>query len=129
MDGLLRVAARVRDLSASCETCLGFQHTLTRLEEEMQELPDSKAQRRYQLQQLALMEAHYVVGHRLAPPGFFVRKWVRLGLLAGLVIGCMAALVTGSFLLIAAATAAGLGLGALYGQIDDQKVEREHRRI
>ena len=129
MDGLLKVAARVRDLSPSCETCQGFQHTLSRLEEELQELPDSKAQRQYQAQQLALMEAHFVVGHRLASPGFFVRKWVRLGVLAGVVVGCLAALVTGSFLLIPAATLVGLGVGLLYGQTEDQKVEREHRRI
>ena len=129
MDRLLKVANRVREFSDSCETCQGFQHTLTRLEEEAQELPGSKAQRQYQAEQMWGMEVHLAAAHRLAPPAFFVRRWLRLGSLLGSAAGFVTSLVVGNLLLIPAGALVGAVLAALYGNTEDQKVEREHRRI
>lgn len=129
VEHLLRVANRVREMSDACETCKSYQHTLTRLEEEFAELPDSKAQRQYQAEQLREMGKHFVKAHNLAPPSFFLRKWLRLGLLVGVMGGFAAMLVTGNFLIFSIGILAVGGLGALYGLTEDQRFEREHRRI
>jgi len=129
IDQLLKMANRVRVLSDDCEVCRGYQHTLTRLEEEFTELADSKAQRQYQVQQLALMAKHMVADHRLAPPQFYVRKWLRFGLIAGAIVGFVAMLAIGNLLLLPGGVIGGVALGAVYGYSEDQKVEREHRHI
>jgi len=129
VDLLLKVANRVRTLSDECEVCRGYQHTLIRLEEEFAELPGSKAQRQYQAEQLVLMSKHMAVQHQLATPGFYLRKWLRVGLIAGAVVGFVAMLVVGNLLLLPGGLVAGALLAAAYGAGEDQKVEREHRRI
>jgi len=129
IEGLRKVANRVRQFSESCPTCTGYQHTLTRLEEELQELPDSKAQRQYQAEQLKEMGAHFVQEHELAPPKWFFRKYLRLGLIAGSIIGFLAMLVVGNLLLFPLGLAVGAGAMALYGRSEDAKIEREHRLI
>ena len=87
IDYMLRIAQRVRDYSDSCEVCRSFQHTLTRLEEQFQELPDSKAQRQYQKKQLQEMAEHFVGAHRLAPSRYYLIKYLRFGLTIGMVAG------------------------------------------
>ena len=79
IDFMMRIARRVKDFSDSCETCRSCQHTLTRMEEEFLELPGSKAQRQYQRKQLQLMAEHFASEHRLAPPRFYLLKYLRYG--------------------------------------------------
>jgi hypothetical protein len=124
IDYLLRVADRVREFSDSCEVCQDYQHTLTRLEEELQELPNSKAQRQYQEGQLRRMGEHFVATHHLAPPGFFLRRWLRTGVFAGLGAGLVSAIVTGRPLFVPLGTLVLAGVGVLYGLMQDQKFQR-----
>ncbi len=126
---LLRIADRVRGHADVCETCRSYQHTLTRLEEELQELPSSKAQRQYQAAQLRQMGEHFVAEHQLVPPSFYLRRWLRIGVFAGLAVGLVAALVTENAILVPVGTLVIAASCALYGFTMDQKVEREHRRI
>jgi hypothetical protein len=127
---LLHTAKRVRDFSDGCGTCRGFQHTLTRLEEEIQELPDSKAQRQYQVEQLRRMAEHFVREHRLAPPNYYTRKYATYGLVAGLLGGfVIGVLILGNFLYLPAGLMLGLAGGMMYGVAEDATVENEHRRI
>jgi hypothetical protein len=129
IDLLLKVANRVRTFSDDCETCRSYQHRLTRLEEEIQELPDSKAQRQYQREQLYGMAQHFVAEHQLAPPGFFLRKYLRVGLIAGAVLGFAAMLAIGNLLIFPLGILLGGGMAALYGWTEDQRYERKHQRI
>lgn len=129
IDYLLRVANRVREFSEACETCKAYQHILTRLEEELQELPDSKAQRQYQTEQLWTISAHFVAEHRLAPPRFFLISWLRYGVYAGLAIGFVTMLIVGSLLLLPVTVLAFAGIGAISGWVMDQKFVREQRLI
>jgi hypothetical protein len=129
IDHLLRIASRVREHSDDCETCRSYQQTLTRLEEELQELPGSKAQRQYQEAQLRQMGDHFATQHRLVPPGHFVRRWLRRGVYLGLLVGVAAAVFTGNALLLPIGTLATVAACTLYGATLDQNVEREHRRI
>ena len=130
VDFMMRIARRVKDYSDSCETCRGFQHTLTRLEEEFQELPDSKAQRQYQAKQLRAIAEHFVRAHRLAPPRYFLMQYLRYGLIGGLLTGIVLGfLVFGDGTYIPIGVAVGLALGGLYGSTEDAKVKNEHRLI
>lgn len=129
LDQLLKVANRVRTLSDGCETCRSYQHLLTRMEEEVQELPDSKAQRQYQREQLYEMAKHFVAEHRLAPPNFFLRKYLRLGLIIGGVVGFVAMVLVGNLLLLPLGLLLGGGGAALYGWTEDQRHERKNWRI
>lgn len=129
VDYLLRVANRVREFSDSCETCKAYQHTLQRLEEELQELPGSKAQRQYQTGQLDEIGQHFAAEHRLAPPRYFVRRWLRYGLISGLVLGFIGMLMVGYLILFPAATLALTAAGALYGHTQDQKCLRARRVV
>lgn len=129
VEHLLRVADRVRASSEDCETCQSYQHTLTRLEEEFAALPDSKAQRQYQSEQLGEMGKHFVKAHGLAPKDYFVRYWLRIGLIAGVVVGLVSTIVVGNLLLLPGGVVIVGGMGALYGWTLDQKYEREHKRI
>ena len=129
MDYLLKVANRVRELSDSCQTCRGYQHTLTRLEEEVQELPGSKAQRQHQTTQLRQMLRHFVEEHQLAPPQFFLRRWTRYGVFAGFGVGVVAVLVVGQPVLFPVAILFTTASAALYGYTEDQKVARERRLV
>ncbi len=129
IDYVLKVANRIREFSESCEVCQGYQHTLTRLEEEFPELPGSKAQRQYQGAQLRRIEEHFVVAHRLAPPGFFLRKWLRTGVFVGLGAGLVSTIVTGSLILLPLTALATAALGALYGWVEDQRFQRGRRLI
>lgn len=129
IDLLLRLAARVRDNSERCETCRGFQHPLTRLEEELQELPDSRAQRDYQAGALAQMAEHFVAEHRLAPPGYYVRKWLRYGIWGGLGMGIAALLFTGYLIALPAGIVIGAAAAWLLGSTEDGKVKQERRHL
>lgn len=129
IDELLRVANRVREFSDGCETCRDFQHTLTRLEEEFQELPGSKAQRQYQGDQLLEIEEHFAKAHRIALPRFYLRKRLKLGLVVGAVGGFIGLLVVGNLLLFPLGIVVGAILAVLYGLVEDQTIEREHRRL
>jgi hypothetical protein len=129
LDYLLKVANRVRELSDSCETCRAYQQTLTRLEEELQELPNSKAQRQYQAGQLDEIGRHFIAAHKIAPPRFCLKRWLKIGLFAGLGIGFVAMLVVGDLLLFPLAIVALTAAGALYGYSEDQKFARTGRVI
>jgi hypothetical protein len=129
LDYFLKVANRVRELSDGCETCRSYQQTLTRLEEELQELPNSKAQRQYQAAQLDEMGRHFAAEHRLAPPGYYLRLWLKRGLFAGLGLGFVAMLVSGNLLLFPAVTLFLTGAGALYGYSEDQRFARDRRQV
>jgi chromatin segregation and condensation protein Rec8/ScpA/Scc1 (kleisin family) len=130
IDQLLRVADRVRQNSEDCETCRGFQHTITRLEEELQELPDSKAQRQWQAEKLREMGKHFVQVHDLAPPRYFLRKWLRIGLFAGLILGLLATLfVTGTLISLPIGGVLGGLLGGMYGWGQDAQMKQKHKLI
>ena len=87
IDLLLHLARRIKDYSEKSETCRSYQHTLTRLEEEMGELPESKAQRQYQKEKLREIAEYFVKHHRLAPPKYYAKKWALHGVIAGAVVG------------------------------------------
>ena len=130
IDQLLRIADRVRQTSEACETCRGFQYTITRLEEELQELPESKAQRQWQAEKLHEMGKHFVQAHDLAPPHYFLRKWLKIGLVAGLVLGLFAALfVTGNLISLPLGGIVGGLLGGIYGWGQDSQLKQKHRLI
>jgi hypothetical protein len=129
MEQLVRSANRVRQYSDECETCKGYQETLTRLEEELQELPGSKAQRQWQKEQLQEMGAHFVEVHNVAPPNYYLRKWLKSGLIAGAVVGVIATIVVGNLLLFPVVFLGGGALAALYGWSEDQRIQREHRLV
>lgn len=130
IDFMLCVALRIKEASDGCATCRDFQHTLTRMEEEFLELPGSKAQRHYQIQQLRLMAEHFVKAHRLAPAQYYTRLYANYGLIAGLFFG----IIVGFFVLnngiyLPVGMIVGLLLGSLYGSGEDTRVKREHRLI
>ena len=130
VDFMLRIALRVKEASDGCATCRGFQHTLTRMEEEFPELPGSKAQRHYQNEQLRLMAEHFVKAHRLVPLQYYARFYANYGLIAGLLIGMgvgFLALNNGIYLPIGAVL--GLVMGIAYGSAEDAKAKRERRLI
>jgi hypothetical protein len=130
VDLMLRTALRVKDASDTCETCRDFQRTLSRMEEEFQELPESKAQRHYQAQQLRLMAEHFVKAHRLAPPRYYTRLYANYGIVAGLLFGIgVGLLVLNNGLYLPLGVIVGVGLGAAYGSSEDASVKREHRLI
>lgn len=127
---MLRIAKRVKESSDGCETCRSLQHTLTRLEAEFQELPGSKAQRRYQVEQLGEMAEHFVKAHRLAPPVYYTRQYVRYGLIGGLLIGILLGFVIfGNGIYLPLAVIVGLLLGWAYGSAEDVKMKNERRLI
>lgn len=130
MDFVLRIALRVKEASDACETCRGFQSTLSRLEEELPELPGSKAQRHYQAQQLRLIAEHFVKAHRLAPAQYYTRLYANYGFITGLLFGiAVGLLVLNNGLYVPAASVAGLLLGIVLGGILDARVKREQRII
>ena len=127
---LLRIAGRVKDFSDQCETCRSYQRTLTRLKEEMPELPGSRAQRQYQAQQLREMGEHFVNAHNLAPPGYYMRKWLIYGLIAGAALGVILGMVIlGSALYLPAGAAIGVLVGGMIGNVMDGNVKQGHRLI
>ena len=130
IDFMLRVAARIKETSDACETCRSFQHILTRLEEEFPELPGSKAQRHYQVQQLRLMAEHFVKAHRLAPAQYYTRLYLNYGVIAGMLFGIVVGLlVLNNVLYLPIGVAAGLLLAGVYGKSEDARVKRERRLI
>lgn len=130
IDLMMRIARRVRDHSDRCERCREYQHTLTRLEEELQELPDSKAQRQWQRQKLNKIGQHYVEQHNLAPPGYYTRQGLKYGLLIGAALGVLVGLIVlGNALYLPAFTALGVLGGLMFGSGQDANVKRNHRQI
>ncbi|MDF1512879.1 MAG: hypothetical protein P1S60_03610 [Anaerolineae bacterium] len=130
IDLMLKIGKRVKDFSDGCATCRGYQHPLTRLEEEMHELPDSRAQRQYQAQMLGNIADHMVKEHRIAPARYYSVKMLRYGAIAGLIIGLgVVFLVTGNLFHLPIAILLGLALAAIYGYAEDSKVAQEHRLI
>ncbi len=90
---LLRLAQRVAEFSEKCETCRGYQQILTRLEEEMGELPTSQAQRQYQKRQIQAQAAHFRQAHGLYTPGYFAVTGLTLGLSLGSAVGILLGLI------------------------------------
>ncbi len=130
MELMLRIMARVRTFSDTCGTCRGFQHTLTRLEEEFLELPGSSAQRRYQARQLRLMGEHFAAAHRLFPPHYHARLYAHYGLIGGIFLGIVVGLlVLSSGLYFAVCAAGGWLLGYLYGNSTDAHMRHDKRAI
>ncbi len=125
---MLKLGQRVKSFSDGCRTCRGYQHHLTRLEEEMQELPESKAQRQYQAKLLGTMTDHMVKEHRLAPPNYHMKKMLKYGIYAGSVIGFFVAIfVTGNLVHIPIAIILGAVLAEFYGFAEDTRIKKEHR--
>jgi hypothetical protein len=130
IDLMLRIALRVKESSDACETCRSFQQTLSRMEEEFPDLPGSKAQCHYQIQQLRLMTEHFVKAHRLAPAQYYARLYANYGFVVGLLFGiAVGLLVLNNGLYLPVASVAGLILGATSGGIADARVKREQRVI
>jgi hypothetical protein len=130
VDLVLRVALRVKELSDACETCRSFQRILSRMEEEFPELPGSKAQRHYHIQQLRLMTEHFVKEHHLAPALYYTRLYANYGFVVGLLFGiAVGLLVLNNGLYLPVASVAGLALGAALGWIADVRVKHEQRVI
>lgn len=128
VDLLLRLALRMKEASAECETCRSFQSVLSRLAEELSQLPESRAQRRYQAQQLRIIIEHFVRTHRLAPAHYYTHLYANYGFITGLLLGiAVGLLMLNNGLYLPAATVAGLGLGLLLGYSADARVKREQR--
>lgn len=129
IDLMMRIARRVKDYSDRCETCRSFQHTLTRLEEEFPELPDSKAQRQYQRNQLQQMAEHFASAHRLAPERYYLMKYLRFGVIAGALVGIALSFFLNDGVYLLAGPALGLVLGGLLGGVEDSRIRNERRLI
>jgi len=130
IDFILRLARRVRDGSDRSETCRGFQHTLTRLEEEMGELPGSKAQRQYHRKMLAEMSEYFVKQYRLAPPQYYAHKGMLYGVSIGVALGAVAGfLIVSTIPLFLVGGLIGLLVGWLSGNMAAQRVTQEGRVI
>jgi hypothetical protein len=100
------------------------------LEEEMRELPDSKAQRQYQMKMLGTITDHMVKEHRVAPPNYHVKKMLRYGLILGVVTGVIVTFfVTGNLLHIPVAIVLGIAIAALYGYTEDSRIKQEKRTL
>ncbi len=130
IDTMLKLGHRAKDFADSCQTCRGFQHPLTRLEEEMRELPGSKAQRQYQAKYLATITEHMVKEHRIAPPNYHMNKMLKSGLVIGVVIGFIVTFfVTGNLFHFPIAVVLGVILAELYGFAEDNRIKQEHRLL
>lgn len=130
VDFMLRIASRVKEASDACETCRDFQHTLSRMEEEFPELPGSKAQRHYQVQQLRLMAEHFVKAHRLSPPKYYTRLYTNYGIVAGLLFGiAVGLLLLNNGLYLPLGLIVGGVFGAAYGMSEDASMKRQQRLI
>lgn len=127
IESLLHLAKRIKDASDTCETCQEYQHTLTRLEEEILELPGSKAQRQYMLDQFVDIGRHFMDVHDLVPKQYYTRTWLRRGLWIGGLAGIVLLLFTGDFQYFFLAWIIVAGSAAAYGYAEDDKVKREHR--
>lgn len=127
---MLKLGQRAKDFADGCGTCRGYQHPLTRLEEEMRELPDSKAQRQYQAKFLGEMTNHMVKEHRLAPPKYHMIKMLKYGLNVGGVIGFIVTFfVTGNPIHLPIAVILGAVLAELWGFAEDNRIKQEHRLL
>ena len=127
---MLRIALRIKEFSDACEICRSFQPLLSRMEEEFPELPESKAQRHYQIRQLRLMIEHFVKAHRLAPAHYYTRLYANYGFVVGLSVGIgVGLLVLNNGVYLPVASIAGLVLGTTLGWIADSRVKREQRVI
>jgi hypothetical protein len=125
---MLRLGQRIKDFSDGCKTCREYQHPLTRLEEELQELPGSKAQRQYQTQVLNTITDHMVKEHRIAPSNYYLKKMLKYGIVVGLVIGIIVTFfVTRNLLHLPVAIILGAALSELYGYAEDNRIKQEHR--
>ena len=130
VDLMLRLALRIKETSDTCETCRSFQSALSRLEEDLPELPGSRAQCHHQAQQLRLVTEHFVKAHRLAPAQYYTRLYANYGFVTGLLFGiAVGLLVWGNGLYLPVASVAGLILGVVYGSSVDARVKREKRLI
>lgn len=130
VDLLLRLALRIKEAADACETCRSFQSILSRLAEELPQLPASKAQCHYQAQQLRLIVEHFVKAHRLAPAHYYGRLYANYGFITGLLLGiAVGLLVLNNGLYLPVASVAGFGLGGLLGHSVDARVKHEQRII
>jgi len=130
IDLMLRLALWIKEASDACETCRSFQSALSRLAEELPELPGSKAQCHHQVQQLRLIVEHLVKAHRLAPAQYYTRLYANYGFITGLLFGiAVGLLVMNNGLYVPVAAIAGLILGVVFGSSVDARVKRERRLI
>jgi hypothetical protein len=128
VDVMLRLALRTKEASDACETCRGFQSTLSHLAEDLPELPGSKAQRHHQAQQLRQLIEHFVKAHRMAPAQYYTRLYASYGFITGLLFGiAVGLLVLNNGLYVPVASIAGLILGVAVGSSVDAHVKREQR--
>ena len=127
---MLKIGKRAKDFADSCKTCRDYQHPLTRLAEEMRELPDSKAQRQYQTKLLGTITDHMVKEHRIAPPNYHMLKMLKYGVMAGSIIGVFVAIfVTGNPLHVPAGIILGVILAEIYGYGEDIRIKQEKRTL
>ena len=130
IDLMLRLALQIKEASDACETCRSFQSVLSRLEEELPELPGSKAQCHHQVQQLRLIVEHFVKAHRLAPAHYYTRLHANYGFIVGLLLGIVVGLlILNNGLYLPLSAVAGLILGVALGSSVDARVKREQRLI
>ncbi len=130
IDLMLRLALRIKEASDACETCRSFQSILSRLAEELPQLPTSKAQRHYQAQQLRLIVEHFVKAHRLAPAYYYTHLYANYGFIAGSFLGiAVGLLVLNNGLYLPVAAVIGLVLGILLGYRTDAQIKHAQRII
>jgi hypothetical protein len=124
-----RAAKRVAEFSEKCATCKDYQHTLTRLEEEMHALPESPAQRDHQRATLLALGDHFRAEHDLSTPGHYRRRWLRLGTYAGIALGALAAILLGNTVYIFVAMPLGLLVGMAVGAARDAAYANRKRMV
>lgn len=123
---LQRSAERIAEFSHRCETCRDFQHDITRLVEEMQHLPESKAQRRHQISEIRKFTAHLRKEHDLTTKRYWVSQGLNYGALLGMGVGLGLDLVVfQNGLALVTGMATGVLLGTIAGMLLANRAEQQ----
>jgi len=127
---LQQCVKRIADLSHHCETCQDFQHNITRLVEEMQHLPKSKAQRRHQIAEIRTFTAHLRKEHNLYTKRYWISRGLNYGALLGMGVGLgLDLFVFQNGLALVAGMAAGVLGGSLVGLLLANRAEKREQIV
>jgi FtsZ-binding cell division protein ZapB len=127
---LKRCAERIAELSNHCETCHGFQHNISRLVEETQHLPKSKAQRRHQIGEIREFTKHLRKEHELFTKRYWVSRGLNYGALLGMGVGLGLDLaIFQNGLALVAGMAIGVVGGSLIGLLLANRAEEREQIV
>jgi FtsZ-binding cell division protein ZapB len=127
---LQRCAKRIAEFSHHCETCLGFQHEVTRLVEEMAHLPNSKAQRRHQVERIRTFTAHLREAHNLYTKRYWVTRSLNYGTILGIGVGLgLDIAIFQNGIALVAGLAIGILGGSVIGMLLANRAEKREQLI